>query len=101
MSVPSSTFTTDTEAAANSDATTSVPKNYEICPVSGFRQYRVEDRLSRLMERWDGQWVRVESLDPRHPIDDLQQSKVTEKQKGPQFAEASDTFYSSIAPEDL
>ena len=99
MAVPSSTFTTDT--IANEGATTSVPKNYEICDRSGFRQYPIWDKLSKMRIDGYGYGVRADSADPRHPLDDLQQAKSITKQIGPQHPEPDNVFYVSIAPEDL
>jgi len=97
--VPSSTFTTDT--IANEGSTTDVPVNFELCMRTGFRQLPLHDRHSKMMIDGYGLGVRAASADGRHPLDDLQQAKSITKQIGPQNAEATDIFYTSIAPEDL
>lgn len=88
-------------AITNATATTNVPTNYEICPISGFRQWPQWDSISRIRKRWDGQYVRAESLDSRHP-QEFVESRGNVRQEGPQHAEPEDVFIAdSVAPEDL
>ena len=78
-----------------------MPVNYEIDPMSGFKQYPYWDRLSKLRQRWDGQWVRSDSLDPRHPQDFIK-SRGSDISRNIDSPEPDDNFIStSIAPEDL
>jgi len=85
----------------NSGATTSLQSNYEICPVSGFKLYPRGDRLTEYRKRWDGQWVRAESLDPRHPQEFIR-SRGNEPQRGPKSPEPDDVFISTaVTPDDL
>lgn len=87
----------DDNLVLNADATTDVPVNYEVDPVSGFKAYP-----SDLVQRWDGQWVRKESLDPRHPQEFAGSRRGSEGSTGGVSPEPSDTFIStSVSPEDL
>lgn len=88
------------DVISNSTAS-EVPSNYECDPMSGFKQYPTLDSTSRFMMRWDGQYVRQESLDPRHPQEYVQSGE-NAPQDGPQNPEPDDTFLSStVGPEDL
>jgi len=61
---PTFTVTADTQTGTeivNTDSTTLVPVNYEICQVSGIRVLP-----SEIVKRWDGAWVREQSNDQRH-----------------------------------
>lgn len=85
----------------NANATTDVPRNYEICQRTGFKLRPRHDRLSKIRTEWTGYGVRMESLDMRN-AQDLIRSK-PERQGGPQYPEIdTDTFISvDVSPDDL
>jgi len=85
----------------NANATTDVPSNYEIDPISGFRQYPIFDPLSKMRRRWDGEWTRAASLDERH-AQEFVKSRGGDSQRGGVSPEQDDSFIStSVSPEDL
>lgn len=80
----------------NSQATSDVPTNYDLCQRTGFRQYPGE-----LVRDGYGEYVRGRSSDERHP-QDFQRSRGGDRQRGSVSPEQDDTFIAtSIAPEDL
>ena len=88
-------------AIENASAQTSANSNYSICPVSGFKQLPFNHPQSKLRKRWDGQIVRLDSLERRHPLDSLE-SDGDQPQRGPQSPEPDITYLAtSVAPEDL
>ena len=86
----------------NSTATKDVPKNYEICQQSGFRQYPRHDPLSKMRVQWNGLGVRAASLDVRHP-QEFVKSRGGEPQRGPQSPEENDSFLATneVTTDDL
>lgn len=85
---PTFVVTADTQTGTeivNTDSTTSVPVNYEICQVSGTRQLP-----SEIVKRWDGAWVREKSNDSRHPQEFLRSR--SDKLIGSFSPEPDDTF---------
>jgi len=76
----------------NSDATEE-DSNYLICQVSGFRVSRNEG----LARRWDGLWVRRESLDQRHPQDRVRPVK-ERGGRGSVSPEPADVFVEQYVP---
>jgi len=79
---------------------TETRSNYEICPVSGFRQYPRDHELSQFKIRWDGQYARQDSLDPRQPQDDVESGR-SAPQEGPQNPEADDQTVPTVTQDDL
>jgi len=93
VAVPSSTFQVDDPGAGT--GTTSVPSNNNICPRSGFRQ-----SVHRpLVQDGYGELVRLDSLDGRHPSDNLTAVSNT-RQHGPENPEQENDFYAEI-PADV
>jgi len=85
----------------NTNATTDVPSNYEICQRSGFRQHPRFDSLSKLMVQWNGLGVRLDSLDVRNPQEFIK-SRGGESQQGSRSPEPEDSFITvSVDPDDL
>ena len=76
---------TAAEAPTNSNATTSVPNNYEICDRTGFRVLPGE-----LVEEWNGLKVRRKSWNRRHPQDFVRGS--SEQLRGSERPEQTDRF---------
>ena len=80
---------------------TATLSNYEVDPMSGFRQYPINDPYSKLKKRWDGQFVRTKSMDPRHP-QEFVKSRGNHPQTGPQSTERDDTFIDvAVSADDL
>jgi len=72
-------------SGANSNATTDVPSNYEICDRTGFRVLP-----GQLVREWNGAMVRRESWEARHPQDFVRGR--AERQRGSPRPEPADTF---------
>lgn len=80
----------------NSDRT-----RYEICQRTGFRQLPTWHPYTDFSIDGYGEYVRKRSVDPQHPQDKIK-SRGNAAQKGPQFAEADNTFLSdTVDVEDL
>lgn len=91
MPIPASTFPTSVEdGPQNSNATTDVPTNYEICDRTGFKVLP-----GTLVKEWNGAMVRPKSWEPRHPQDFVRGR--TESPKGSPRPEPADVF---IADDD-
>ena len=70
----------------NTNATTDVPSNYEICDLTGFRQMPGSMKLT-----WNKWAVRRKSWESRHPQEGVR-SRPGETQKGPKRPEQDDRF---------
>ena len=75
----------------NTNATTDVPTNYEICERTGFRV-----KPGTLVKEWDGVMVRPESYEPRHPQDFVRSRP--EAQRGSVRPEQTDQFIDDLYP---
>ena len=96
MAVPSSTFTTDTDAAANSNATADTGNRFNVCMRSGFKV-----KAGGLQKEQYGAWVRPESYERPNPLDLGVRVKAESLTGANRPEPATDLTYSSIAPEDL
>lgn len=84
LSVPEPTVT-PAEAPTNSNATTAVPSNYEICERSGFKV-----KAGELKREWDGAMVHPRFWEPRHSLDFVRSKP--EHRTGSPSPEQTDTF---------
>jgi hypothetical protein len=103
IATPTITVTAATASGTevvNDGAEASTNSGYELCPVSGFKQYPLRDPFSQMRERWDGEIVRGKSLDMRHPQEYL--TSLSSRQTGPQHPEPStDTEVGTVSQDDL
>ena len=74
--------------------------NYEICPISGFKMLPFKHPHSKLRLRWDGQVVRLSSLDSQHP-QKFVESRSNQVHRGSVSPEQNDLTYTAITPSDL
>ena len=91
--IPSATVTAP-EAPTNSDATTNVPINFEICERSGFRV-----KPGTLIKEWNGVMVRPELWEARHPQDFVRSKP--DRLKGSVRPEQKDRFIEDLFPNDV
>ena len=75
----------------NSNGTTDVPANYEVCERTGFRV-----KPGELVKEWDGTMVRPESWEARHPQDFIRIR--AERQRGSENPEPADVFIEDAYP---
>ena len=88
-------------AITNTGAEANANSGYSIDPVSGFKMLPFSHPHSKLRKRWDGQIIRLGSLDKRHPQEFIE-SRGDRSQRGPESPESDPVYVStSTSPSDL